>query len=31
MTTATFERITAADVAFLGTDPVPATPYYDAD
>ncbi len=27
----TFERVSKADVAFLGTTPIPATPYYDAD
>lgn len=27
--TTKFERISSADVAFLGTDPIPAAPYYD--
>ncbi|MCJ8159801.1 SRPBCC family protein [Sphingomonas sp. LaA6.9] len=26
-----FERVSSDDVAFLGTDPVPAAPYYDPD
>lgn len=26
-----FERVSKEDVAFLGTDPIPATAYYDAD
>ena len=30
-TARSFERVAADDVAFLGTGPVPAAPYYDAD
>ena len=29
--TTKFERVGKSDVAFLGTDPVPAAPYYDPD